>query len=333
MNQYNGVYRGEIAAVQDDEVRLRYRVRVATVHHQETVPEHLPQAEICTAFAAPGAGDLPHFEIGDRVWVMFENADVDYPVILGGWIAKRNAVEDLPTSMTADYGNGRRRWTRHDRAGNMVEMSEVSSELHLNIRSGNAQIRVRLGDDGISIEADGPVRVVSPAVEVQSTVATVEGDEVIVHANGRNGANPDGRLLLVSNKDIHLHVRPAAEGGTDDGVIAIGQYRDSGNPTTNGVPAQHQSPTVNVYAKDVNIGALNAAPALNTQNVNIKAANSVRVESSQDVNVVATKNVNINATENVEITGAQEVKIMGTTKVDISSSTEVSVDAPQINIG
>jgi len=313
----HGLFRAVVAGVSDDEVRLRYRVRVATVHHMETVPEHLPFAEVCTLFAAPGAGDLPHYEVGDRVWVSFEHGEVDYPVIMGGWVARRNAIEDLPTTMTDSYGQGRKRWTRYDRRGTMVEMSELSEELHINIRSGNAQIRVRLGDDGVDIEADGPVRVVGQSVEVQSTIATVEGDEVIGHANGRNGSNPEGRLLLTSNKDIHLHVRPSSEGGTDSGKIDIGQYTDSGNPTTNGVPAQHQSPKVNVYAKNVDIGALNQSPVLNTLNVNIKAATKVRIESAQDVDVFA----------------AAQVTISGTAKVDISSAVEVSVDAPQINIG
>lgn len=287
MSAYNGIFRGIIASVDDDEVRLRYRVRVLTVHHQETLPEHLPFAEVCSTFAAAGAGDLPHFDTGDKVWVAFEGADVDYPVILGGWLAKRNAVEDLPTTMTSDYAVNRRKWTRHDRAGNMVEMSEVDSELHVNIRSGNAEVRVRLGDDGVSIEATGPVKVVGGTVEVQANTATVEGDQVIVNANGRNGANPDGRILLASNRDIHLHVRPALEGGTDAGAIDIGQYTDSASPTTNGVPIQRQSPRVNLYAQEVNVGALGAAPHLDTVNVNVRAAGAIQVISALSITVDA----------------------------------------------
>lgn len=291
----NGLFRGVVAAVDDDEARLRYRVRVATIHHQATSPEHLPHAEVCTLFSAPGAGDLPHFEVGDRVWVAFERGDVDYPVIMGGWVAKRNAVEDLPTSMTADYAQGRKRWTRYDRSGNVVEMSEQNSELHVMVRSGESQIRVRAGEGSVSIESKGIVHVKGTTVSVQSDMATVEGSEVVVNANGRDGASPAGRLILSSNKDIHLHVRPLSEGGTDSGTISIGQHRDEGNPSTGGVPSQHQTPNVNIYARNVKIGALNDLPDENTLDVTIKAANSVAVESAQSVSITAATTIDVQA--------------------------------------
>jgi hypothetical protein len=317
MSDCIGMYRAFVESVVDDEARLRYRVRVVGMHYPTTPANNLPIAEMCSLFAAPGAGDLPHFELGDRVWVQFEHGDRNYPVIVGSWIAKRIAVEDLPTTMTADYARLRRRWTRHDRSGNSVEMSEVNEEVHVVVRSGGATVRVRMGDDGVSIEADGPVKVAGGSVAVQATVSTVEADEVVIHANGRDGSNPTGRMTLVSNKDINLHVRPTAEDGTDAGEINIGQYTDQGNPSTAGVPQKHQSPKVNVFAEEVNIGVLNDPARLDTLNVNIQAA--------QQVTVKASTKVLLESPGTVEITGDTEVKVL--------SAVKVTVDAPQIEIG
>ena len=153
-----GLYRGRVEATDDPETRSRYRVRIFAVHAEETIVEHLPWAEM-TAFGGKGFGDTPFYDLGDLVWCMFEAGNPEYPVLIGGWLSESQGVPDLAAEQRENYQENRQRWMRRDKSGNLIEMSAVSGQDYVRMKSGRAEVRVTRGDDGIVVDARGPVTI------------------------------------------------------------------------------------------------------------------------------------------------------------------------------
>ena len=195
---YPGCYRGVVEAVDDPEARGRYRVRIHFVHPQEIPVEHLPWAE----YVAPAGndwGDLPHFEIGDLVIVTFEGGKREFPFVLGGWLTAPKGVSTLPTRMTdGDYATNRKRWVRTDRAGNVIEVSEVDGERHVYLKSGDAEIEVTQEDDSIRIAAKGDITVES----TDGLVSVKASGNVDVEAGGT--ATVKAPVAKIDSPDIQL---------------------------------------------------------------------------------------------------------------------------------
>lgn len=164
-----GPQRAVIAAVNDPEERARYRVRVFAVHDDAIPVENLPWAELL-CHAGNGWGNVPHYEVDDLVFVLFEGGDREHPVILGGWLTAPGGVSTLPSEQTAEYTTDRRRWVRKDRAGNLVEVSEKAGERHVRLVSGGAELKITQEDDSFTVVATGPATIVAGgAVTIQAT--------------------------------------------------------------------------------------------------------------------------------------------------------------------
>ncbi|MFN3925182.1 MAG: phage baseplate assembly protein V, partial [Pseudarthrobacter sp.] len=98
-----GIYRGIVASDihQDDEGRMRVRVRVPYVHTPSVETEALPFAEMCQDVGQMRGKFFP-FRSGDLVWVMFDGGEPDKPVIVGGQVNAIKGVSDLPLDVQID---------------------------------------------------------------------------------------------------------------------------------------------------------------------------------------------------------------------------------------
>ncbi len=164
-----GPQRAVIAAVDDPEERGRYRVRVFAVHDDAIPVENLPWAELL-CHAGNGWGNVPHYEVDDLVFVLFEGGDREHPVILGGWLTAPAGVSTLPSEQTGEYATDRRRWVWKDRAGNLVEVSEKAGERRVRLKSGGVELKVTQEDDSFTVVATGPATIVAGgAVRIQAT--------------------------------------------------------------------------------------------------------------------------------------------------------------------
>jgi hypothetical protein len=181
MRDHLGLYRGIVEDVADPDERGRYRVRVIGVH-DDTIPvEHLPWAELMGHFGKDW-GNIPHYEVDDKVFVEFEQGDKEYPVIRGGWLTAPEGVSDLHEDISADYVANRQRWVWRDRAGNKIILSEVD---------GERQIQLVSGDEVITIsQEDGKV--------------SVEGTDIELTATGTVTLNAEGKLTLNLNGDADI---------------------------------------------------------------------------------------------------------------------------------
>jgi phage baseplate assembly protein gpV len=241
-----GLYRAEVAATDDPQERGRVRVRLTGMDSPEIPADRLPWAEIGAAFVTTDACDIPHYDIGDRVWVSFEHGLKHMPVVMGGIATNAGGLPALPIENLGDYPETRKRWRRQDRYGNFIELSEVTNERHVKIGSGNASVTVSQRGNRISIQADGPVSVKATSVNVDAAKVSIDGGDVAVEATATFLGTPIpwGVAQLLSNSEVQIGVPMLSN---PFGTVNIGQYLDT-------LLVPRQTYTVNVCPVMVQIG-------------------------------------------------------------------------------
>jgi hypothetical protein len=136
------------------------------------------------------------------VIVGFHGGDLYQPIILAGWINASADLLDTPPDLAVNYAEGRKRWMRVDRAGNLLELSAV--EHWARLASGAAAVIVR--SDEQSVELVGGIhmrtgriardRVVSYVLNAEDALMDVEAYDA---SGGRSGV-----ATLLSNLDFYM---------------------------------------------------------------------------------------------------------------------------------
>lgn len=258
MERYYGFHRGEIASIDDPDERYRYRVRVFDIHDNTIPVEHLPFAS-AVAFVGEGFGDVPHYEVGDRVLVVFERGMRDHPIIMGSWVTgQRDAANvltpDFPEDQSDDYETRRKNWDRQDRDGNRVRITEgttaqdqTSLELHsvnqILIETEQGNLEVNITEDGniviqgnLTLNVSGDCDIVADKVSingateveiVSATLVTVNCPDVQLGPSAAEQVVTETRLSTLFNAHTHPET-----GGT------------TGTPTAPMTPGSVSSPNV-----------------------------------------------------------------------------------------
>lgn len=340
---YYGVYRGRVERVNDPEKRFRYRVRVYTVHDESIFPDNLPWAE--TGFCFNGtksklAADIPNFDIGDLVWIMFEGGDRRFPVVTGGWISHRIGINDVPADQAEDYNRTRKRWQRIDRVGNLIEVSELEDELHIKLQSGGAELFITQRHNSILLKSTGGViRVEAPKAEIVAAQAIVDSKEVTIRAaldDSDNPADEKGRAYLLAHKEVNVHAQNPLD--TTEGVVNLGGF----TPTQDGVivpsAPPKQSPDTRVRSLKIHIGERDGTPdgphtRPVTMQVEIHGAEYVKIDSPALVDIRTTEDggiINVvnegDGDINIDAEGGGDVNIESEeAKVNVTGSVEVNL--------
>ena len=268
---YPGMYRGVVVATDDPQERSRVRVRIDGIDDSSIPPSACPWAELGGIFATRDAVDVPHYEIDDRVWVIFEHGRRDMPIIFGGILTNSGGIPDLPLENVGDYPETRKRWRRQDRYGNFLELSEVTNERHVKIGSGSASVTVTQRGNRIKIEADGPVEVKATSVNVDADKVTVDGGDISIEATGTFFGTPIpwGVAQLLSNSEVVIGVPMLSN---PLGSVKIGQHLDT-------LLIPRQTFTVDILPSIVNIGKSAPLLGIPTITASIDAALMVSVGS------------------------------------------------------
>jgi len=127
-----GIWRGVVEDADDPEQRGRLRVRVFNRHAASIPVEHLPWAEQRYDDAGPNYGEFHSpYSVGSVVWIIFEQADPNYPVVVGSWYAAPGGESEVPEECrTAGYPK-RRIWKTKE--GHKIEMSDEPGEFEIKI--------------------------------------------------------------------------------------------------------------------------------------------------------------------------------------------------------
>lgn len=237
MDRYYGFYRGEVASIDDPDERYRYRVRVYDIHDDSIPVDNLPFAS-GMAFVGKDFGDVPHYEVGDRVIVVFERGHKDHPIIMGSWVAGEedqagNLTPDFPEDQGDDYDTRRLNWDRQDRDGNLlrlIEGAENNDDVSIELRAvKKLLLSTEDGDLEINIANDGTVEIAGDLdVTVNGNVnMTVDGDAVI---DGAQKITIDGQteveivsatLVTVDCTDIQLGPSAADQVVTENRLATL----------------------------------------------------------------------------------------------------------------
>lgn len=293
---FHGIYRAQVAVADDPEQRRRYRVRVSGVHPNELPDAMLPWAESCL-FGGKSFGDFPVFEVGDRVFVLFEGADRRYPILMGGWLSSYAGISDLPAELDRDR---RERWLRLDRAGNALELSPLADEMHVQLRSGNARVTVRQLDDSVVIEA-------SRRVLLEASRVGVVAADLVENVDRRQTSATERETILTGDLFTVQSERR----------IDLGRYEDP----INGALLPHTTPEVVVDADDLIQWETRTRLFGHSES-------EIDFDSDDTARMHAVTRVTIEADGTVHVE-ADRVEVVGTTLVDVQAPT-VNVDGANV---
>jgi len=322
MALFTGIYRGKVVDVSDPEKRGRYRVFCEQIHSEVLdTTDCYPWAELCT-WAGKGFGDVPNYDVGDIVWIMFEAGRAEFPVITGGILTESKNIPDLSEDVRENYPVTRKKFQRRDRAGNLVEVSEVANELHVKLESGGATLLLSMKDNSIRLQTEsenGIIYVQGARVNIESDQTFLQSQDIILQST-----DDAGDVDIFSKNRVRQFA-------TNE--IEAGQF------TQDGIP--YQTTEHNLTAKQINVGQeLPTPPRLATTQVRIAASDKIQLVCLADVEITsqgktaitAQDDVTIDTTANVEITSTAETTINATGKVTVKSSSEALVDAPQVKV-
>ncbi len=259
---HDAIYRGTVVDINDPEARSRYRVHVHSVHlpsltradlfatlqeqdrnvaaQQVVLVEqgdearavaadvqqaftHLPWAEVVSAVGGKLFGDIGPYDVGDLVWVMFENGDVELPCIVGGWLSESYGMHDLSPDLVLDAGSKSRRWQRVDRAGNTVQLSEDPDEMWVRLSSGDVSLTLCQTSGSMWVRAPtGVFGVEAALVSVKAVQTLVTGRDIILQAlavevspGEEDAGAPTALMAMYSGWAVEVH---------GDAYVFLGQY-------------------------------------------------------------------------------------------------------------
>lgn len=326
--EYPGLYRGVVEDTNDPEQRKRYRVRVFAVHPDGVPIDHLPWAE-STLFVGKGFGDLPSYERGDAVFVMFEAGNRRFPVLVGGSMSASAGVPDAPAEIRGNYPETQNRWVRLDRVGNLIEMSPLPSERWLRIKSGEAVVTLRMNDGSVTIESNSQVQVTAPQVAVDATEqVTVKTKTLIAQVD---------ETATIRSADV-VNIQGSAKvsiGRYEDPILGpvVPQTTDEVDVRANQNVKVESGGTLDVDAtSDITVDT-DASYALTAQTeVTIEGVNKVTVKSDGDVAVEAEGKVTVTAKDNVEVNTDQKVVVTAANAVEVTADQGIVIKATASNI-
>lgn len=135
--KYYGAYRGVVADNEDPEFRGRLKLLVPQIYKEEVLDYW---ADSKGVFAGKQIGLFAIPNIGDGVWVSFENGDPHFPIWEYGWFPEG----EVPTA-AKNNGNKPTNMVWQSTAGHRIEMDDSKMLLRLTNKDGHI---VEMNKDG-----------------------------------------------------------------------------------------------------------------------------------------------------------------------------------------
>lgn len=334
-----GMYKGVVKGVNDPQNRSRLQVRVAGIDWDATADGDLRWAELGAPFSALLCGDIPHYNLGDQVWVQYEAGDSDYPVVTHGWVNSQFGFPSLPSGQTTKSNpDARLRWIRADRVGNKVVMSEIPEELWIQLVSGAVSITVRQADNSIRLYAlSGLIDLSAARLTSTSQNIALSGNTFLMTSSAVDAAGgAQGLIRLLSNLNLDIFAGPGPNSRLNIGGY-VPTFQGLTDPTQPTMAAQ-QTAEVNVLGQEINAGAgpsdtqglPTPIPLQPTEVHNIKGA-TITIRAAATT-LTPMPSLVIDATTG-EATVTSQVKVtVSAPEVDVTATVKAVVSAPEVDV-
>lgn len=259
MREFYGNYRGEVVQVDDPKKANRIRVNVFGIY--DGIPtDHLPWAIYADSFMGGGFNRGGAFvpDLGNHVWVFFEQGDPRQPVY---WAGAPSAL-DGPTEATPLNR------VFKTKAGHLIEIDDEPNATRIRIehKSGSFQEYTELGDVQEHVEKDLDIRVkgnvtiqvdgnVTGSVDGNVTASIGKNLVASVAQNATTSVGGDLSATVTGNADVSIDgsatvtvqgpISVTAGGNVTADVTGTLTVNSGGNVTVN-APETTVNGTVNV---------------------------------------------------------------------------------------
>lgn len=223
--RYYSIYRAEVVDNEDEEERGRIQVKVPSLFG-ENLP--LPEWACPKDFRAAGTGKGEFYvpDVGDYVYVEFENGDPRFPVYSGGWHAKEELdpdfayIDGVPKirgiktryghSLRFDETEGEEKIILNTKAGHYIILDDTpDSEAFYLIHKSGTQIQVDAKGSLKAFVSGGGLLNLSAEtgeatlVSKDGATATIEKGIKLLDSSGAHFATiDDAGILLNTSKDV-----------------------------------------------------------------------------------------------------------------------------------
>lgn len=200
LGRYYGVYRAEVIDNDDDQGRGRIRLFVPALGHVKDTDSPTNIWALPTTLTAGNGGShglhiIP--DVGDYVWVMFEDGRTHLPLYFTGWIPR-----DAPTSSPVTKGAGVK--GMFTKTGHRIELNDDDGSVL--IQRGDSSTMISLTSDGfddkivISNSSGSNVFITAE----KTTIFGSDGSHASVGNDGVSLVNSTGSYLSLKGGDINL---------------------------------------------------------------------------------------------------------------------------------
>ncbi len=183
----------EVVSVSDVETTGRIDVRVYSYDGIDGQDSRIA-ARVCVPFAGDGRGAFFIPDVGDEVLVAFINGDARQAVVLGAlWNGKNQPAESLGSDRIDRWTIVGKRGTRiaiveegegalirlstPDASGSDVAFCEISRENNGYIELSAGGSKVRIDQDGVSIQTSGEVSMEASSTSITSATVDVDAGQ------------------------------------------------------------------------------------------------------------------------------------------------------------
>lgn len=165
---YSDTYPGKVVSVTDPQKRGRVKVHVYDIFDNVPVND-LPWATFCLPLGSrKGEGLVTPVQVGDEVWVRFNNGSTRYPMIVGANHATPDGIANLPPEALQGSGG-----YAHKRTDKQPAVEEAPYYEDVVYKQNNALIQItRAGNIRITQMASG------------SAIELLPSGDIVIHGEG-----------------------------------------------------------------------------------------------------------------------------------------------------
>lgn len=128
LNRYYGLYRAFVVDNNDPDKLNRLKLEIPQIYGKEV---HEYWAWSAGTYSGTGVGFVAVPNVGDLVWVSFENGDPQFPI----WLYGHFGAGDMVKQAESDYPN---RKVLETKSGNRIVLDDTKKEIHLRQGDGTA---------------------------------------------------------------------------------------------------------------------------------------------------------------------------------------------------